>query len=47
MVEITCLWCEAELRVAPDQLEAEVTCPECRTSWLFEDADEAELALAA
>jgi DNA-directed RNA polymerase subunit RPC12/RpoP len=47
MVEIVCLWCEARVELDPGQVEAEVTCPECLTSWLFEDEREVELALAA
>jgi len=46
MVEVICLWCEATLVLDPDQVESEVTCPECLTSWLFEEP-EVELALAA
>jgi ribosomal protein L37AE/L43A len=43
--DITCPWCEAELvlRVATD----EQSCPECGTTWSYEDEDVEELALAA
>jgi len=49
MVEQTCPWCEArlkvELRVVTDD---EVnTCPECLTTWSLEDEPAVELALAA
>ena len=49
MIEQSCPWCEAtihvELRVVTDA-DAQ-TCPECLTTWSFEDESEAQLALAA
>jgi hypothetical protein len=49
MVEQACPWCEAalrvELRVVTDG-EAQ-TCPECLTTWAYEDEPVYELALAA
>ena len=44
MSDERCPWCEAELvlRVVTD----EDTCPECGTTWSYEDA-EVDLALAA
>lgn len=45
MNETTCPWCEAELTLnAADA--AEETCPECLTTWRYEE-DPAEFALAA
>ena len=47
MAQVTCPWCEVELMTAVlerDQGE----CPECLTSWRFEDDEpEVDLALAA
>lgn len=49
MVEQQCPWCEAslriELRVVKDD-DAQ-TCPECLTTWSFEDEPAYELTLAA
>ena len=49
MVEQTCPWCEAklkvELRVVTE--DAYQTCAECLTTWSFEDEPVYELALAA
>ena len=49
MVQGTCPWCEAtllvELRVVTD--DDSQTCPECLTTWTFEDEPVYELALAA
>jgi Zn-finger nucleic acid-binding protein len=47
MVEINCPWCAAALRVEADLEDAQHTCPECLTTWLFETDAEMELALAA
>ena len=47
MVVIECLWCESEVRIEPRQMNDEISCPECRSSWVFEDESESELALAA
>ena len=49
MVEQSCPWCEATLRVdvAAIAAEDEQTCPECLTKWMLEDQAEYELALAA
>lgn len=47
MVEIDCLWCAATIAVDPGQVEHEQTCPECLSTWLFEDQPESQLALAA
>jgi ribosomal protein L37AE/L43A len=44
MNDTTCPWCETDLvlRLAAD----EQTCPECGTTWSYEEQEE-ELALAA
>jgi predicted Zn finger-like uncharacterized protein len=49
MVEQSCPWCEATLRVDPASLATDdaQTCPECLTTWMLEDEAEYELALAA
>ena len=47
MVEMTCLWCEAALRVEFSQVDDEQTCPECLSSWSYEDAPEVAWAVAA
>ena len=47
MVEITCLWCEAAVAIDAHSFEHEQTCPECLSTWLFEDDAASELALAA
>lgn len=47
MVEIDCPWCEQTLRVDPALSQDEGSCPECLTSWSYEDETEYELALAA
>lgn len=49
MVEQSCPWCEATLRVDATVVAAdgEQTCPECLTRWVLEDEAEHELALAA
>ncbi|HLB45177.1 MAG TPA: hypothetical protein VJK49_07275 [Candidatus Limnocylindrales bacterium] len=47
MVEIVCLWCETAVRIEAEQVDAEITCPECLSCWLFEDEPVPELALAA
>ncbi len=48
MVDQSCPWCEATLRVDATTITAddEQTCPECLTTWLF-DEPEVDLALAA
>jgi Zn-finger nucleic acid-binding protein len=49
VIEQSCPWCEArfkvELRAVTDD-ESE-TCPECLTTWVFEEEPAYELALAA
>lgn len=47
MLEMTCPWCETELRVALQVEETEQTCGECRTAWLLAPPPDQELALAA
>jgi len=49
MVEQSCPWCEATLRVDAAVIAAddEQTCPECLTTWMLEDEPVVELALAA
>jgi predicted Zn finger-like uncharacterized protein len=49
MVEQSCPWCEATLRVDAANIVAddEGTCPECLTTWMLEDEPAVELALAA
>ena len=47
MVDIDCPWCETTLRVDPTVTADEGSCPECLTSWSYEDEAEYELALAA
>jgi hypothetical protein len=46
MSETQCPWCELPLELAVDQ-SSEQQCPECLTTWRYEDEYEAELALAA
>jgi Zn-finger nucleic acid-binding protein len=46
MNDMSCPWCEVPLELTVDQNE-EQQCPECLTSWRYEDRYEAELALAA
>jgi predicted RNA-binding Zn-ribbon protein involved in translation (DUF1610 family) len=45
MNEMSCPWCEADivLRVVAD----EQSCPECGTTWTYEDEPAVELPLAA
>ncbi|MDQ3937579.1 MAG: hypothetical protein M3253_02745 [Chloroflexota bacterium] len=45
MVELSCPWCEASL-VVETELEVERTCPECLTTWAYEDVA-ADTPLAA
>ena len=45
MVDVSCPWCEEELGVPLDVQANEQTCPECLTTWSYEQA--AEVALAA
>jgi hypothetical protein len=49
MAQQTCPWCEAsikvELRVVTDD-DAQ-TCPECLTTWSFDEEPQVELGLAA
>ena len=45
MVELICPWCEGDLFVAV-QARDEEQCPECLTTWRYEEED-VELALAA
>jgi hypothetical protein len=49
VVEQSCPWCEATLRVDPAAIaeDDEQTCRECLTRWVLEDEPELELALAA
>ena len=46
MNEMTCPWCEVGLELAVDE-KAEQQCPECQTTWRYEDDVDLELALAA
>lgn len=46
MKDMTCPWCEVSLELTVDQ-DDEQQCPECLTSWRYEDEREAEFALAA
>jgi hypothetical protein len=45
MNDCQCPWCEAPIDLAPE-VAVQQQCPECLTTWTFEDA-EVELALAA
>ena len=45
MVEVSCPWCESDVLVGVQQWQ-DGQCPECLTTWTYED-DEVELALAA
>lgn len=45
MFDLSCPWCETELRAPLDVEAEEQTCPECLTSWTYEQT--AEVALAA
>ena len=48
MVHMTCPWCEVELPFGDAAVEQ--TCPECRTTWSYEDETNQsviEYALAA
>jgi hypothetical protein len=48
MVQIDCPWCDTTLSVDPAAVTAdEGSCPECLTSWCYEDEADYELALAA
>lgn len=49
MLEQTCPWCEAKIKVELRVLTGDEaqTCPECLTTWAFEDEPVYELALAA
>jgi hypothetical protein len=49
MVEQTCPWCEATLKVEPRVVtDADSqTCAECLTTWMLEDEPVYEMALAA
>ena len=44
--DMNCPWCEVPLELAVEQAD-EQQCPECLTSWCYEDAYESELALVA
>jgi Zn-finger nucleic acid-binding protein len=44
MAETSCPWCEAELLVGPDVEAEEQTCPECLTSWSYEERTDVALA---
>jgi len=44
MVDIKCPWCEAELLAAVDAQAEEQTCPECLTSWSYEERTDVALA---
>ena len=46
MIEGLCPWCEASLDVAPEGVTEE-QCPECLTTWSYEDAPAEALPLAA
>jgi hypothetical protein len=43
--EHSCPWCETDLEIAADAMD-EQQCPECLTSWRYED-DDISLAIAA
>ncbi len=46
MSDIGCPWCDLELPF--ETLVAEsATCPECHTTWRYEEDDEVELPIAA
>jgi hypothetical protein len=47
MVEIDCPWCETTLRADPAVTADEGSCPECLTTWSYENESEYELSLAA
>jgi uncharacterized Zn-finger protein len=47
MIEIICPWCEATLRLGFADEAVEQTCPECQTSWTYEDVPAVELPAAA
>jgi predicted RNA-binding Zn-ribbon protein involved in translation (DUF1610 family) len=40
-----CPWCEAQIEPELDAVAQ--TCPECLTTWAYEEVRESELALAA
>jgi len=44
--ELSCPWCEVELPSSFAGAAAERTCPECHTTWLYED-EPVDLELAA
>jgi hypothetical protein len=44
MYEISCPWCEIQLPLSFSDTRVEQTCPECSTTWSFED-DLTELAV--
>ena len=46
MNDTNCPWCECSLEIAAADEADEQTCPECNTTWAYEDA-QVELALAA
>lgn len=45
MNDLACPWCESPLELAADGTEDQ-QCPECLTTWCYEDAD-LDLPLAA
>jgi hypothetical protein len=46
MNDMTCPWCEVALELTVDQID-EQQCPDCLTSWRYEDEPVIELLLAA
>jgi Zn-finger nucleic acid-binding protein len=46
MFDSTCPWCETDLVLGAKDRD-EDQCPECLTTWRYEDEDVVELALAA
>lgn len=45
MFNLSCPWCETDLATTFEVEVEEQTCPECQTSWTYEQT--AEVALAA
>ena len=46
MNDLTCPWCEANLEIAAQEA-AEQQCPECLTTWCYEEEADVDLPLAA
>ena len=47
MVQLNCPWCEEALAVDLAAAAEELCCPECRTVWLLDAAEEDVVELAA